>query len=112
MQNVLVSSLPVSVMSLRIKINLKVLWFFLFLTVLSLFAVIVFQINTYAKEFYLVQDYEKQISQLTQENKVLKINFSQANSLLHIDSLAQNQIFEKAGKVDYIRILESTALAK
>ncbi|OGZ19075.1 MAG: hypothetical protein A2175_02010 [Candidatus Nealsonbacteria bacterium RBG_13_42_11] len=112
MQNVLVSNLPITINSVRIKINLRVLSFFLFLTALSLFAVTILQLNTYTKEFYLVQSYEKKINQLTQENKVLEINFSQANSLLHIDNLAQNQIFVKAGKIDYIRILESTALAK
>jgi len=112
MQNVLTANLPISIMSIRLRVNLKILWFFSFLTLLSLFVVCIFQLNAYTKELYSLQNYEKRLDQLTQENKLLEIDFSRANSLANMGGLIQGQAFEKAGKIEYIRILESTALAK
>jgi energy-coupling factor transporter transmembrane protein EcfT len=96
----------------KISLNLKFLWLFIFLIILSLLIVCIFQLNAYTKEFYLIQNYEKKLNQLTQENKNLEINFSQANSLKHLGSYLENQVFEKAERIEYIRVLEGTVLAK
>lgn len=112
MQNILVSNLPISITAPKVKINLKIFLFFTLLLILSLFIVCIFQLNAYTKEVYQIQSYEKELNQLTQENKLLEISFSRASSLFNMSNFVQNQTFEKAGKIDYIRILESTALAK
>jgi cell division protein FtsB len=96
----------------KVNLSLKFLWFFMLLIIFSLLIVCIFQLNAYTKEFYLIQDYEKKLNQLTQENKILEINFSKANSLSKIGSYIQSQAFEKAEKVEYIQLLEGTALAK
>jgi len=81
----------------------------LFLT-FSLMIISVVQLNAYIKENYLVQNYEERIAQLNQENKVLEVSFSKDNSLNNINNYAQN--FEKVTEVEYIKVLESTVVAK
>ena len=110
MMKLLVSNLPVSVVPLRFNFRLKFLWFFLILVIFSLLAVCVFQLNAYTSQVYLISSYERQLNYLNQENKTLEINFSKANSLVNIGNYVQN--FEKADKIEYIRVLQSTALAK
>lgn len=111
MNNALTLSLPISSTS-RFRISLKVLWIFILILTLSLLAVCIFQINAYTKEIYLIQNYEKKLNQLTRENKILEVNFSEVNSLNNVGNYVQNNVFEKANKIDYIRLLESTALAR
>ncbi len=107
--NTLVLALPIS-KTFRLGLNLKIFWIFIVFLIFSLLVVCIFQLNAYTEEFYLIQEYERNLSQLTQENKMLEINFSQADSLKNIGNYAQ--IFEKTEKVEYIRVLESTVLAK
>jgi hypothetical protein len=108
----LVSNFPISVVSLRLKLSLglKFLWIFIILIIFSLLIVFIYQLNAYTSEVYFIQSSEKKISEFTQENKTLGINFAKANSLWNIGNYVQN--FEKAGKIEYIRVLESTVLAK
>ncbi|MCX6759362.1 MAG: hypothetical protein NT012_02255 [Candidatus Nealsonbacteria bacterium] len=108
----LASSFPISVVPLRLKLSLgsKFLWIFIILIIFSLLIVFIYQLNAYASEVYFIQSSEKKISEFTQENKTLGINFAKANSLWNIGNYVQN--FEKAGKIEYIRVLESTVLAK
>ena len=72
----------------------------------------VFQINQMAKSDYLVENYEKTMSALSQGNKNLEINFALVNGLGNIENLVSNLNFEKAGEVDYIRVIESTVAAR
>ncbi len=112
MQNILTLIPPVSIslgLSSSLKVVLRVLTIFV---LLALLVFSVFQINTYTKEIYLIKNYEKKLNQLTQENKILEINFSEVNSLNNISNYVQNKVFEKTNRVDYIRLLESTVLAK
>lgn len=109
MNNTLVLTPPIS-KTFRLSLNLKIFWIFIVFLMLSLLIVCIFQLNAYTKEFYLIQEYERELGQLTQENKMLEINFSQADSLRNMGNYAQ--IFEKAGEVEYIKVLESTVLAK
>jgi len=95
------------------RFNFKKLWFLTTgLLLLVLLILSIFQLNAYAQEFYLIKDYQQKINRLTKENKVLEISFSEANSLNKLNKYVQEQTFEKAEKVDYIQLLESTALAK
>ena len=98
--------------SLKLSFNTKSLTVVLFGILVSLFAISILQVNAYTRELYLLQDYEARISQLTEENRYLEINFTKANSLNNIGDFVQNMIFEKADKIEYIKVLETTALAK
>ncbi|MDP1538920.1 MAG: hypothetical protein Q8M00_02715 [bacterium] len=108
----LVSNFPISIAPIRLKLNLglKFLWIFLLLIIFSLLIVSVYQLNVYTAEIYFIHNSEKKISQFSQENKILEINFAKANSLFNVGNYVQG--FEKAGKIEYIRVLEGTVLAK
>ncbi len=64
------------------------------------------------RETYLIQNYQRKIKELSQENKTLEINFFQANSLSTIESLVKNLNFEKVERIHYIQVLESQVVAK
>jgi hypothetical protein len=102
----IVQSLP----ALKRKFSLKTLRILTLFLMLSLIAFSIVQFNAYIKETYLLQGYEKKLNQLREENKILEINFSRANSLNNIGNYVQN--FEKVEKVEYIRVLGSTVVAK
>jgi len=111
MQNTITLSLPAT-KTLKFSLTLKFFWLLIIAAILSLSLVCVFQLNTYTREFYLINNQENRLQQLTQENKMLEINFSKANSLNNIGSYVENQAFEKVKQVEYIRVFESTVLAR
>ena len=82
----------------------------IFLLTLSLLVTFIYQLNAYTEEIYLISSSEKRISQISQENKILEINLTETNSLRNLNKYVQN--FERAGKIEYLRVLEGTALAK
>ncbi len=106
------SPFPISIVPIRLKLNLglKFLWIFILLIIFSLLIVSVYQLNVYTAEIYFIHNSGKKINQLSQENKVLEINLAKANSLFNVENYVQG--FEKVGKIEYIRVLESTALAR
>ncbi|MBM3257636.1 MAG: hypothetical protein FJZ05_00170 [Candidatus Nealsonbacteria bacterium] len=106
----LVSSLPLSLPLIRFKVGLKFVWFFLLTVIVSLLISSIYLLNVYTSEVYAASQYEKKVNQLSEENKLLEINMTRAGSLDKVDNYVQN--FERAGRIEYIRVLESTALAK
>lgn len=114
MNNTIASSFPLSISPNKLGriVFSKIFWMLMISVTIALVVACVFQLNDRAREVYLLGQYQKQLNVLTQENKALEINFSKTNSLNSIDDLAQNQLFEKTNKIEYIRILETTALAK
>jgi len=107
----LISVFPLGT-SLKLSFSMKSWAVILFGILVSLFAISILQVNAYTRELYLLQDYEAKISQLTEENKSLEINFTKANSLNNIGDFVQNMTFVKAENILYIKVLETTALAK
>jgi cell division protein FtsB len=101
-----ISMIPV----LRIRLNFRFLYLLLVLITFFLFFISIYQFNTYTSEVFFISQAEKQLNQLSQENKVLEINLAEANSLGNLAGYAQN--FEKAEKIEYLRVLEGTALAR
>jgi len=108
----LAPSFPVSIkpLSLKLSLNLRLVWILLTLAIFSLLLVSVYQLNAYTAEIYFIRDTEKKIAGLSQENKALEINLAKADSLWKAGEYVHN--FEKAGKIEYIRVLENTALAR
>jgi len=87
------------------KISLKSLAALGTILIISFLAFYIFQVTTVISEGYQLQSDQKKISDLSEENKILELNFTQVNSLQNIDSQIQNLGFEKVEKVDYIQIL-------
>lgn len=58
------------------------------------------------KNLYLIKNCEKKIKNLSHEDEILKIKFSQVNSLKSLESLVQNLNYERVSQVYYIQVLE------
>jgi len=97
---------------LKRKFSLKAFWILSFISIISLLIFYIFQVNSMIRETYLIQNYQRKIKELSQENKTLEINFFQANSLSTIESLVKNLNFEKVERIHYIQVLESQVVAK
>jgi len=94
---------------LKKRVNLKVFLMTTFILMLLSLVIYIFQVNFLTREVYLIGDYEKQLTQLTQENENLEIGFSKANSLTNLDHYLQNEKFEKVSQVKYIQIYKPVA---
>lgn len=64
----------------------------------------VFQLNDIVKKLYLINDQKENLSQLSEENKVLKLNLVQNGSLKSLEDLAAKLDFEKIKEIKYIQI--------
>ncbi|MBL7142539.1 MAG: hypothetical protein ISS83_02705 [Candidatus Pacebacteria bacterium] len=108
----LVSNMPISIplVGFKMKLSLKLVWLVVLTAMFSLLISSIYLLNAYTSEVFAANQYEKRISQLSEENKFLEINLTKAGSLQNMGNYVQN--FERAGKIEYIRVLESTALAK
>ena len=76
--------------------------------IMSLLAFYIFQITAVISEGYQAQNYQKKISKLSEENKILEINSMKINSLENIDNRIQGLGLERINKTHYIQILESS----
>jgi len=111
MQNTLTLNPPFSIKQLSLKSFLKSFWILNFALCLSLSVFYVFQMNEIIKGSYSIEQYEKNLSVLSQENDNLKINFSKSKSLDNIEGLAQSLNLEKITEVKYIQILGNQVVA-
>lgn len=94
------------------RLNFAAVWILCLLCAVALLGLYIFQINKMAESSYLIENYEKNLGELTQENKSLEINFAQLNSSENIESLVKNLNFEKVEKIHYIRILGGAVVVK
>lgn len=102
---------PLSI-SAKITLNKKLIAISLLGIMLSLLAISIIQVNAYTKEMYIIRDYQSQITSLQGSNKMLEIDLSRANSFNNLGYHLENQAFVKADKIEYIKVLGGTALAK
>lgn len=98
--------------SLNLRINWKVLIITELILVVSLLIFYIFQINNLTQSTYQIQQYQKKIDRLSQENESLRINSLKNNSLSTIETLTKDFGFEKVNNVQYIQILESQVVKK
>jgi cell division protein FtsB len=97
---------------LKLRFSLKTFWIFSFVSIIILLAFYIFQINSVTSEGYLLQNYQKKLNQLRQENKILEINLAQLNSLGSVEKQIERLGFEKVDKVFYIQVLENQIVTK
>ena len=98
------------------KINLitfsKLLLSFCIILMISSAIFYIIQINGITNESNLILSCQQDIKELSQQNKNLEIGLFQGDSLENIELLAKELNYEKVGRIGYIKILESTAIAK
>ncbi|MCD6402418.1 hypothetical protein J7L36_01005 [bacterium] len=97
--------------TLKRKFNFKILNFLGSLLIISLFLFYIFQVNSLAKEKYLLESYYEKITQLSEENEALEIKLVKESSLNKLNDYLKKENFIKADNISYIKILE-TQVAK
>jgi len=90
----------------------KFIWYLGFVLTTLLVIFYIFQLNSLTEGMYLIKKYDKKLQDLSQENKLLEIKFSQENSLENLGSLVKNLGLNPVEKTDYIEIPERTVLVK
>lgn len=96
----------------KIKINFKWVRILGAITLFSLLAFYVYQINAETSERYSIQECQRKISEISKENKSLEINSAQAGSLDSIAQAIEGLEFEEAGKIHYIQVLETQVVTR
>jgi hypothetical protein len=95
------------------QVNWKAVCLVGFFITLSLLIFYIWQINDLTKGYYLTNSYEKQIGQLSQENRNLEISFAESSFLGQALEKIQALNFQKTVSVKYIQIPEGAlAIAK
>jgi len=100
--------------SLPFKLIFKLKPFLILGSILAVLflAFYIFQINSIIGHTYLIKNYEKQLADLSSENKNLEINSAQAYSLESVEALVKNLNYERIEKVRYIQVLENQVVVK
>lgn len=78
-----------------------------FILIFLLITFYFFQISSITEATHLVKNYNKKLQNLSQENKLLELNFFQSDSLENLRSLIEGFEFKPVGKTDYIEVPES-----
>lgn len=94
------------------KLGIKIILVLSFLSIIGLFILFVWQVNSFVLANYIYKNYQKKLNEILTESKDLEINFSQSNSLKNLETLATNFNFEKADKIYYIQVLEGQVVVK
>lgn len=79
--------------------------------ILALLVFYVWQINALTRGYYLTNTYEKQISNLSEENKNLQISFAESSFMGQALEKIKALNFQKTTSVKYIQLLDSAAEA-
>jgi len=90
--------------SIKYKIVFGALWFLCLISVIILLAFLVFQVNAEISGRYSIENYKIKISELLKENGSIETSFVNLTSTSNIYSLIKNLNFEKAEKINYIRV--------
>ena len=86
------------------KINWRAVCFVGFFISLALLIFYVWQVSTLAEGSYLVNDYQIQISKLSEENKNLQISFAESSFLGQVLEKIHALNFQKTTSVTYIQV--------
>ena len=108
MNYISILDLPVSIKSLSLRPNLKIFWVIGFVLISLLLALYVFQVSRLVSETYTLQSYQKRVSQIFEENKILEINLAKTNSLSNITPKIKELGFEKINAVNYIQVVDNS----
>lgn len=112
MNHVSILNLPILTKSLYFKPNLKMLSILGFILIVFLLGIYIFQVSSLISETYILQNYQKIVAQILEENKILEINFAKTNSLSNITSKIEELGFEKIDAVNYIQVVDNSVARK
>jgi len=90
-------------------VDWKSVCFIGFFVSLALLVFYVWQISVLTRGAYLINSYENQISQISNENKNLQVSFAESSFLGQALEKVQALNFQKTSSVKYIRILDNSA---
>jgi len=93
------------------KVNWKIVCFASFSVCAALLLYYVWQVNHLTQGTYMISNYEKQISQLSEEKKNLEVGFAESGFLSGVQQKIRALNFQKTASVKYIQI-PANALAK
>lgn len=92
----------------EIKVNWKMICVFAVAACLPLLVLYAWQINSLTKGTYLLENYEKQINKLSEENKNLQVSFAESSFLGQALQKVQAMNFVKTTSVKYIQITDNS----
>lgn len=92
--------------------GLRIFWLLMSILITTLLIFYIFQINAITKDFYVLKTHQKQLAELSQENKNIEMSYSQTNSLKNIESLVKTLDYRKVEKIHYIRVLGGIVASK
>lgn len=93
------------------QVNWNIVCFTGFFISLALLIFYVWQINDLTRGSYSVNNYEKEIKELSNENKSLQISFAESDFLGQVLIKTHALNFQKVTSVKYIQILDSPVAA-
>jgi len=91
---------------------LRIFWLFSSLLIGALLVFYIFQENSIVQNIYLLNNYERKLTELQEDYKNLEIKFAEINSLENLESLVQNLNYEKIEKIRYIQVLGGQVVTK
>lgn len=89
------------------KINLRKLFILGTIFISALIIFYIFQISKITKSTFLISEYEKEVANLSQQNKDLEAGLFYGNSLSSLETAINKLNYEKINKVHYIQIMDS-----
>ena len=90
----------------------RVFWVITSLVIILFCILSVIQVGFMTKDIYSIRDYQNRIAELSYDNQLLEVSFSQSNSLSNFDGLATNLKLEKTDRVQYIHVLDGQVVAR
>ena len=72
----------------------------------------IFQVNDKTRASFLIDNYEKQVVEISQKSEMLETNFSNLNSLAALETILNDLNYEQVGQIHYIRVPGATVVAK
>ncbi len=89
------------------NINWKLVSFLTMLFFVAMLVLYVLLVNKLTDGVYLIKSYNKEMSILSRDNKMLETTFAQSGLLGKVTEQAKNLNFEKTTQVTYVHILDS-----
>lgn len=93
-------------------ININLIFIFTVIFGVCVLVYYILQVGALSQDIYLLDDYERRLAALFDNNSNLDIDFSKMNSLSRVEGYLASRDFIKPVRVDYIRLLESSVAAK
>ncbi len=72
----------------------------------------IFQVARSTEAGFLISNYEKKITEMVQESKILESDFQRTNSLADLEAVLSSLSYEKVVKIYYLRLPGTQVVAK